>query len=77
MIRIDLLRVKESPLAINRSFLAISKSNFAKFKRGFICSAIDVAVCKLVGILKFGKKARSISSGAFDNYLFKNSFFLK
>ena len=40
-------------------FIPISKSSLAKFNLGFICSAIDVAVLKLLGIFKFGKNAKS------------------
>ena len=55
--------------------MAISKSNFAKFKRGFVCSAIAVAVLKVLGIAKFGKKPKSISSGAFEPIIFWKFFF--
>ena len=59
-----------SPLATNNSLLDISKFNFAKFKRGFICSAIAVAVFKLLGIDSFGKKLKFIYPGAFEPIIF-------
>ena len=40
--------------------LVIGICFLATFTFGFICSAIDVAVCKLVGILSSGKKFKSI-----------------